>query len=211
MTKCISISDEAVFRLLHVVCDRCLYFLSSLVSTVTDEAPRQSPKGLHGLGFCLTSRRREPPGMLCTVWMRASRMRETPQKKKKEHLSNAWSNIPLRMNTERFFEIAARLKSILFYPHQRTMEVIREKKCLPFIITCENKRLSTADWHSPPVLSNWGYMGQFESTPAPADEKRTCVKLDAFTDAWKLLTIVVWSGNFSLQSCNIKNLQNRVR
>lgn len=86
MTKCISISDEAVFRLLHVVCDRCLYFLSSLVSTVTDEAPRQSPKGLHGLGFCLTSRRREPPGMLCTVWMRASRMRETPQKKKKRTL-----------------------------------------------------------------------------------------------------------------------------
>lgn len=63
----------------------------------------------------------------------------------------------------------------------------------------------------PPVLSNWGYMGQFESTPAPADEKRMCVKLGAFTDAWKLLTIVVWSGNFSLQSCNIKNLQNRVR
>lgn len=35
------------------------------------------------------------------------------------------ANIPLRMNTGGFFEIAAGIKSILFSPHERTMEVIR--------------------------------------------------------------------------------------
>lgn len=54
MTNWISSSDEAVFRLLHVVCDRCLYFLTTL--KVTDEKSHQSPfKGVDGLGVCLTS------------------------------------------------------------------------------------------------------------------------------------------------------------
>lgn len=54
------------------------------------------------------------------------------RRKKEENLSDASSNIPLRMNIEGSFEIAARIKSILLYPHQRTMEVIRGEKCLSF-------------------------------------------------------------------------------
>ena len=68
-------------------------------------------------------------------------------RKKKEDSSNACSNIPLRMNIAGFFEIDAKIKSILFYPHQRTMKIIEGKKnAFPFIITCENKR-RRGDWH----------------------------------------------------------------
>lgn len=108
------------------------------------------------------------PGILCrSKWEHPKWERHWEEKTGKlEQCLEA--NIPLRMNSGIFFEIASGIKSILFSPHERTMEVIRGG---PFIITCEKKRQTG----TAALLSNWGYKGQFDSMPAWEDQKGTCM------------------------------------
>lgn len=140
--------------------------------------PSVTYKGVGGLEF---------------VWLRYFRKRETraswnvwtggilclnekhTNKKKRENLRNAWSNIPsLRMNIEDFFEIAARIKKHPLLSTSKNNESYQGK--MPFIITCENKRPGERGRLAPPpLLSNWGYKGQSESAPVQADEERTSV------------------------------------
>lgn len=110
--------------------------------------PSVTHEGVHRLEVCLTSiffKKGDESLLEClNPWNPLFGLNESVQnekhthekkrRKKEENLSDASSNIPLRMNTEGSFEIAARIKSILLYPHQRTMEVIRgeKKKCLSF-------------------------------------------------------------------------------
>lgn len=143
LTNWISFSDEAVFRLLQFVCDQCLYSLTLLALKFTDEILLIHLSGRDGLESvwvryfkkeARASRNVWTSGILCSVWTRVSRMRNTPKKqdRKREDLSNACSNIPLRMSIAGFLWNSWQDKKHPLLSTSKNNENYQGQKCLSF-------------------------------------------------------------------------------
>lgn len=127
------------------------------------------------------------------------------EKKKKVRLEQCLeANIPLRMNSGGSFEIAAGIKSILFSPHERTMEVIGgEREHVPFF----HYNLWEQETEQSRLALLQSYLTEVTRASLTRCQHRKMKKERAWTprtgtDAWKKTKNADYcgfSGNISLQ------------
>lgn len=153
---------KSVFRLQHIACDGCLCYLTSLGVTVTDEIPHQSPvrspadldlplssefqKGDKSLQECSN-----PRNPLCGLNENIQNEKDTGEKKKKTWaLEQCLKQHSTQDEHWRFLWNSCQDKKASSSVHIKEQWKLSRggfEKCLPFIITCENKRPCKADWH----------------------------------------------------------------
>lgn len=160
------------------------------------------------------------PGIICSVWMRTSKMRKTPGEKKGKTWAMPWSkHSTLDEQWRRLWNSGGDKKHPLLSTWKNNGSYRRWTGAYASLSSelvrpgDRAKQTGTAA-----VLSNWGYKGQFDSVPAREDEKRNMHELLALAqmpgkkkNKKKTADYCGFRVETFPSSCNTKNLQNHVR